>query len=352
MTVDTKASGPDESKMVQPDLNVLLSCSYCKNPIPHIVEDFAAGDLICGTCGLVLGNRIIDTRSEWRTFANSEENGDDPSRVGAAGDPLLGGADHLDSTVISHRDGSTGQSRELNRAQGKVGNVKAEKNLITAFKSLQLMGERVHLSRVVIDSAKQLFKTADDSKKFKGKSPEAVMAACIYVACRENNVTRTFKEICGLTNVSKKEIGRIYKAIHSAMDKPASQINYDSYISRFISDLNMQPDVRRGTLKVRGPFQRAFSIDAYIRTSYKVTEQVEHKGLLAGKSPITIVAACLYFTSQLASEQNHKSAREIARIAGCTEATLKNAYKHLYEARVALAKDLNLPGSVDRMAAP
>ena len=53
----------------QQDPNLRLVCRDCKDQVPNIVEDFSAGDLICGNCGLVLGNRIIDTRSEWRTFA-------------------------------------------------------------------------------------------------------------------------------------------------------------------------------------------------------------------------------------------------------------------------------------------
>lgn len=56
----------------QPNLNVRLCCPDCRVDPPHIVEEFASGDLVCGDCGLVLGDRIIDTRSEWRTFANDE----------------------------------------------------------------------------------------------------------------------------------------------------------------------------------------------------------------------------------------------------------------------------------------
>lgn len=59
-------------KPFQANLNINLMCPDCKIVPPHIVEEFASGDLVCGDCGLVLGDRIIDTRSEWRTFANDE----------------------------------------------------------------------------------------------------------------------------------------------------------------------------------------------------------------------------------------------------------------------------------------
>jgi transcription initiation factor TFIIB len=49
-----------------PDLAVRLICPECRDPNPNIVEEFSSGDLVCGTCGLVLGDRVVDTRSEWR----------------------------------------------------------------------------------------------------------------------------------------------------------------------------------------------------------------------------------------------------------------------------------------------
>lgn len=49
-----------------PDLSVRLICPECRDPSPNIREEFGSGDLVCGNCGLVLGDRIVDTRSEWR----------------------------------------------------------------------------------------------------------------------------------------------------------------------------------------------------------------------------------------------------------------------------------------------
>ena len=110
-----------------------------------IVEDIHTGDMICRKCGLV-AECVIDQRTEWRTFASvfssfllfffssfllfifsqlntllpssklfSNEDGDDPSRVGGPMDPFMDGMPL--TTSISRQDGGSGLSRELNRAQ-------------------------------------------------------------------------------------------------------------------------------------------------------------------------------------------------------------------------------------------
>lgn len=55
-----------------PDLAVRLICPQCQDPHPNIVEEFGCGDLVCGSCGLVLGGRVVDTRSEWRVSNNKK----------------------------------------------------------------------------------------------------------------------------------------------------------------------------------------------------------------------------------------------------------------------------------------
>jgi transcription initiation factor TFIIB len=71
------------------------------------------------------------------------------------------------------------------------------------------------------------------------------------------------------------------------------------------------------------------------------------RGTLAGKSPISLVASCLYLVSLLSNDP--KSAKSVAEIAGCTEATLKNAYKLLYEDRDELVKELGMPKGIEAL---
>jgi transcription initiation factor TFIIB len=173
----------------------------------------------------------------------------------------------------------------------------------------------------------------DEEKILKGKSVEAIKAACLYIACKEHKSTRTFKEICNLTKVSKKEIGRCYKILQPHLLEPQKAMSFDSYVYRFCSQLDMGQDIVRGALRV-----------CLIN---QLCEKVQDKGLLAGRSPITVVAACLYFVSCLSA--NPVSAKSIADTAQCTESTLKSGYKILYEDREDLAKDLNMRNDITHL---
>ena len=188
-----------------------LICKDCKEDPPNLVEDFAAGDTICGSCGLVLGDRIVDTRSEWRTFTNDDQNNDDPSRVGDAANPLLNGSQL--QTDISFTGLGSGRSRDLNRAQNKSTHDKSTKTLLAAYKEIGAFCDGLSLPKNVSDTAKHLFKVVHDKGAFKGKSQETVIAGCIFIACRQCRVPRTFREIFALTRVPKPEIGRIFKSL-------------------------------------------------------------------------------------------------------------------------------------------
>ncbi|KAI7198772.1 hypothetical protein KC365_g19171, partial [Hortaea werneckii] len=70
-----------EKEEWQENLNVKLICKDCQEDPPNLFDDHASGDIMCDSCGLVLSQRNIDMSSEWRTFSNDDQGGDDPSRV-------------------------------------------------------------------------------------------------------------------------------------------------------------------------------------------------------------------------------------------------------------------------------
>jgi len=309
-----------------PDLSVRLICPECRDPNPNIVEEFGSGDLVCGGCGLVLGDRVVDTRSEWRTFANDE--GDDPSRVGAASDPLMEGVEQLD-TVISFKDGNSGMSRELQRAASRASGANSARSLVTAFRDISNMCDSWSLPKTISDIAKQLYKRADEEKLLRGKSLDAIIAACIFIACRQAHVPRTFREICQLTRVPKKTIGQCYKVLEQAFnltpgasaagaskEPPRNIGGPDKLLIRYCNHLDLPPNVQAMTADV-------------------VIEARKH-GIADGRSPVSIAGGAIYFTSHLLGKP--KSARDICGVAGVSESTIKLVYRLYYADKEKLVK--------------
>ncbi|KAF8655343.1 hypothetical protein AX16_003116 [Volvariella volvacea WC 439] len=307
-----------------PDLAVRLICPECRDPNPNIVEEFGSGDLVCGGCGLVLGDRIVDTRSEWRTFANDE--GDDPSRVGAASDPLMEGMEQLD-TVISFRDGGSGIARELQRAASRSQNSRSERNLLTAFRDISSWCDQFSLPKTISDIAKQLYKRSDEEKLLRGKPLDAVIAACIFIACRQAHVPRTFREICNLTKVSKKTLGQCYKALEQAFNlSPGATASSNNASS---------PSSAPENLLVR--YCNHLDLPANVQSICSdVIIAARQHGIGDGRSPVSIAGGAIYFTCHLLGKQ--KSVRDISAVAGVSEGTIKLVYRLYYAQKEKLVK--------------
>jgi len=312
---------PEEpvEKSFERDLAVRLICPECRDPHPNIVEEFGSGDLVCGNCGLVLGDRIVDTRSEWRTFANDE--GDDPSRVGAASDPLLEGMEQL-NTVISFRDGGSGLAAELSRAASRGQRSRAEQNLLSAFRDISTWCDQFSLPKTIADIAKQLYKRTDEERLLRGKAHGAVTAACIFIACRQAHVPRTFREICAMTRVSKKQLGRCYKELEQAFNlapgaaAAAQSSSPEGLLARWCNFLDLDRKMEAKCAHVVGACRRHAIAD--------------------GRSHLSLVGGVIYFTCMLLAKRVELA--RISEVAGVTEGTIKQIYRIFWAEKEKLVK--------------
>lgn len=331
------------------NLNITMICKDCKEYPPNLVERFAEGDMVCGSCGVVLGDRIVDTRSEWRTFSNDDQANDDPSRVGDGSNPLLNGSQL--QTTIAFGDGS-GRSRDLHRAQNKSSQDKNNKGLLAAYKEIGAHCDAVNIPKNVSDTAKHLYKLVDDAKAFKGKSQEALIAGCIFIACRQCDVPRTFREIYALTKVSKKDIGRTFKALEkffASDEMKKSMANGGKSYANGQLIFHLLTEYSQGAIKsAEHQYQATTSTNArdlcvrycsllglqgqqFVKVSQGLADKMSTVGDLAGRSPLSVAAACIYMASHLLGKP--KTAKEISNVAGVSDGTIRTAYKYLYQDR-------------------
>lgn len=218
------------------DLTNYETCPECKEFPARIVEEYSSGDMVCDSCGFCLPGRIVCQETEWRHFSGENDaDHDDPSRIGAAANPLLHGS-QLQTSIGSspvaasanNNNNSTtrhGTARTLQRAQEATmavdANDKSNKKLQTRYSEISALCEGMALTRDVINTAQYYYKLVEDAKYLRGYKPTAVIAACVFIACRTCHVPRTFQEVFSCTTVPKADIGKIFKLLQKFLSQPA-----------------------------------------------------------------------------------------------------------------------------------
>lgn len=272
----------------------ILTCS--RHPEATLIEDHRAGDMICSTCGLVVGDRVVDVGSEWRTFSDSNN---DPSRVGAAENPLL---DNDLSTSIGR---STTGTEYHNRNNTNSTN----RTLMAAYRDINEIADRVGLPRTITDEASLYFKRVFEQRKLRNRPRGAIVSACIYIACRTQGAARSFRELSTISGSPTKDIAKCYKKIMDIVDTPRQELSMhvDSgdFMSRFCSRLTLPIEVQR--------------------IATHIAQKARELSITDGRNPTSIAAAAIYMASQ--ASDTPKSQKDISEVAGCAESTIRHSYR-------------------------
>ncbi|XP_053739447.1 transcription initiation factor IIB-like isoform X2 [Synchiropus splendidus] len=280
-----------------------LSKIHCPDhPDAHLVEDCRAGDMICPECGLVVGDRIIDVGSEWRTIS-SEKSLKDPTRVGD-GPNLLSNGDL--STIFGEVTASSDDFG--NRRYRHLATRSSRNALLNTFKEISTMADRINLPKNIVDRTNLLFRQVYEQKTLQGRANNAIASACLYIACRQEGVPRTFKEICAVSRISKKETGRCFKLILKVLETSMYLITTGDFMSRFCSNLGLTKQVQMGATFIA---RRAMELD-----------------LVPGRSPISVAAAAIYMASQASSDK--RTQKDIGDTAGVADVTIRQSYRLIY----------------------
>ncbi|KAF2111689.1 transcription initiation factor-like protein iib [Lophiotrema nucula] len=341
---------PVQQEEWREDLNVTFMCPDCKENPPNLVEEFSSGDTVCGSCGRVLADRIIDTRSEWRTFSNDDQGNDDPSRIGDAANPLLHGSQL--HTEIGFGDGGI-RVRELSRAQNKSNLDKTNKSLQAAYGQISTLCESSNIPKLVAETAKILFKMTDDAKIFKGKSQDAIIAGCLFIACRQHEVPRSFREIFKLTNVSKKEIGRTFKALEAHLQKALAK-DGSSKVSgsgAVISNSAFKQTKSTEASELIGRACNKLGLTMQVSIiAQEAAAKVTDLGVAAGRSPLSITGACIYLVAHLMNQP--RSPKDIGLAVDVSDGTIRTAYKLIHGALDNIIEESWITRGGDRSRVP
>uniref|UniRef100_T1J3B7 Transcription initiation factor IIB n=1 Tax=Strigamia maritima TaxID=126957 RepID=T1J3B7_STRMM len=282
-------------------------CRY--HPEADVIELHSSGETVCSECGLVIEDRIADESAEWRKFSKdgSSNHSADMCRVGSA-HPLLAGNDLF--TLIGPPTGAAGFSQnggaKYKNKRSKTNLGTNDRALLTAFGEIASMANRINLEKIIVDRANSLYKQVLNNTKImkaKGRN-DAVYSSCLYLACRQEEVPRSFKEICAVSNVSKKQIGKCFKLILRALETTVGTVTTDDFMSRFCGNLGLSRAVQR--------------------VASSIAKKAVELKIASGKSSISIAAAAIYLACQASADKTTR--KEIADVAGVAETTIQQTY--------------------------
>jgi len=279
-----------------------------------MLTDRVTGERFCGKCGYVISEKINDSGPEWRSFPN--DGGTDPARTGVPTSLTM--HDMGLATIISptNKDSSgkplsTSMRSTIERlrtwdSRSQV-HEPVDRNFRQAFSELGRLKDKLTISNSVLEKSAYIYRKAMEKGLVRGRSISALIAASLYVACRDTETPRTLKDIAEAANVKKKDIARCYRLLHRQLDLKMPVVNSIQCISRIASKIGISEKTKR--------------------SACLVLKEAQDSHESAGKDPMGLAAAALYLSCVKNGED--LTQRDIAEAANVTEVTIRNRYKSL-----------------------
>jgi len=287
-------------------------CPECGSA--NLVHDYDTGETVCGDCGLVLHEQMMDKGPEWRAFTQEEK--ESRSRVGIP--TSFSVHDKGLSTAIGRVDRDAfGRKLPLQtrlqmwrlrkwQIRSRV-HSSVDRNLAQAMAELDRLSDKSYIPPSVKEKAAVIYRKALDKGLVRGRSIAAIAAASLYAACRDTGTPRTLREIAEASLVDKKDVARCYRLLLRELGVQMPIADPLTYISKIAERTGISG-------KTQG-------------LAIQILSDAKRRRAAAGKDPMGLAAAALY----LACLQNNekKTQKDIAEAAGVTEVTVRNRYKSL-----------------------
>ncbi|MBQ04817.1 transcription initiation factor IIB [Candidatus Bathyarchaeota archaeon] len=291
-----------------------LACSECGGG--NIIHDGGSGEIICGACGLVITDSVINKGPEWRAFTQTEK--ESRSRVGV---PLSFAVHDKGLTTMIGRVGRDAFGRKIplktklqmlrlrkwqirSRVHSSV-----DRNLAQAMAELDRLTDKLHIPPSIKEKAAVIYRKALDKGLVRGRSISAIAAASLYAACRTSQTPRTLRELSTHSPIEKKDIARCYRLL--------------------LRELKIRMPIPMAQLRVPKIAAKVNVGELTQQDAVKILREAERLKTTAGKDPMGLAAAALYIACVRNDEK--RTQKMIADAAGVTEVTIRNRYKGLKE---------------------
>lgn len=287
-------------------------CPECESA--NLVHDYDTGETICGDCGLVIQDVMMDEGPEWRAFTQEEK--ESRSRVGIPTSysvhdkGLSTSIDRIDRDAFGRK---LPLSTRLQMWRLRKWQIRSrvhssiDRNLAQAMTELDRLSDKVSTPAAVKEKAALIYRKALDEGLVRGRSIAAIAAASLYAACRITGTPRNLREISEASLVDRKDIARCYRLLLRELSLRMPIADPMIYLTK----IARRSDVP-GRIQAR---------------AVEILNAARARHISAGKDPMGLAAAALYIACKQAGER--KTQKDIADAAGVTEVTVRNRFKNL-----------------------
>jgi transcription initiation factor TFIIB len=281
-----------------------------------VITDPDCGEIICSNCGMVLSDKIQESsRPDKRTFNISDRDNIDrtgiPTSLARHDMGLATTIANTDRDASGHKIDATMRST-MNRLRVWHFRTQAytptDKNLLQAFNELDLLKDKLSLPDASVQKAAYIYRKVQEKGLGRRRPIHTVLAAVIYIACREMEIPRTIKDISKNSNIKPNEISRLYRLLVFELDIRIPLVDPMKCITMISNKVNVSEKIKHYAMNI-------------------MNDDITKSQISAGKNPLGLAASVLYLSCLINNSSINQTV--FAQAAGVTEVTIRNLCRNL-----------------------
>lgn len=311
---DASAMPPPSAKPAPPTTSSFLVCPNCGSQ--DIEQQARDGAQVCTDCGVVVEENAIVSAVEF------VEGGAAGGGGGGGGGGGAGGGSSSMSMMVGqfvsatsskaytgvkgagpgHHGGNAGLLRGGASRYG-FSRDSRETTLANGRRRIQEVASRLRLGSLFVDAAHRLFTIAVEKNFVQGRRTTHVVAACLYIACRQEKSQHMLIDFSDALQVNVYTLGTCFLKFRRLLGLKLEIIDPALYIYRFAAHLDLDDKA-----------------NAVALTALRLVGRMKRDWIVAGRRPAGICAAALLIAARAHGfhDKHHHDVTRILRVCGLT----------------------------------
>ena len=285
-------------------------CPNCGSS--HIEQHDATGASVCTECGVVLEENAIVSAVEFVEGAGGAS-----SMVGQ-----FVSATSSKAYTGHHSSGGGGGGGLGGTRGGRYGFSRdsRETTLANGRRRIQELASRLRLGGLYIDNAHRLFTIAVERNFVQGRRTTHVVAACLYIACRQKNSQHMLIDFSDALQVNVYTLGACFLKFRRLLGIDLKLLDPALYVYRFVAHLDL------------GDKAQPVAV-----TALRLVGRMKRDWIVEGRRPAGICAASLLIAARAHGFSRHyHDVTRILRVCGLTVTTRVREFEQTPSAKLTL----------------